>query len=55
MWYCDSYGNAIRSNDNVVAYPRHKWQAGNDSHVSVWAAFEFNTDGFILQKVTVVL
>jgi hypothetical protein len=44
MWYRDSYGDAICGYDNVVAYPWHKWQAGDDAHVDVWVAFEFNPD-----------
>lgn len=28
LWYCDSYGEAVRGKNNVVAYPWHKWQAG---------------------------
>lgn len=45
MWERDSYGRPIRRPDKVVAYPWHKWQAGDgEAGVDVWMAVELNPD-----------
>lgn len=44
LWYRDSYNEAVRGKNNVVAYPWHKWQAGSGDNVDVWLALEFNPD-----------
>ncbi|EKG12892.1 hypothetical protein MPH_09991 [Macrophomina phaseolina MS6] len=45
MWERDSYGRPIRRRDRALAYPWHKWQAGEGSAgVDVWMAVELNPD-----------
>lgn len=44
LWYRDSYDEAVRGKNNVIAYPWHKWQAGGDGNVDVWLALEFNPE-----------
>ncbi|KAL0932732.1 uncharacterized protein CTRU02_211695 [Colletotrichum truncatum] len=44
LWYRDSYGNAIRGENNVIAYPWHKWKAGGGKNIDVWMALEFNPE-----------
>ncbi|EOD52680.1 putative pyranosone dehydratase protein [Neofusicoccum parvum UCRNP2] len=42
MWERDSYGRPIRRPNKVIAYPWHKWQAGDGPDVDVWMAVELN-------------
>lgn len=44
LWERDSYGKAVRGENNVVRYPWHKWQGGKKEGMDVWMAIEFNPD-----------
>lgn len=44
LWHRDCLDNAVRGKKNVIAYPWHKWQAGQGDNVDVWMAVEFNPE-----------